>query len=214
MQPRPVEPFTIAARVRWLLARHRRTVRIVVAVACVCLIVGQWRASHALDLARRAWGTDQLVWVASQNIAAGQPLLAQQRTVPAPVAPTSAVHAIPHGARASHAIARGEILVTTDLTGATTLPADWVVFAIATDSLPALLAGDPVAVYGSGVHLCDGVATHDHPASASGTSMAGTSTAAEIGVPRSCAPAVGDQLATHSVQVGKLSRGASVSQAG
>ena len=70
MQPRPVEPVTIVARVRWLLARHRRTVRTVVAIAFVWLAVGQWRASHALELARRAWGTDQVVWVAAQNIAA------------------------------------------------------------------------------------------------------------------------------------------------
>jgi hypothetical protein len=201
MQPRPPSPTTLIARIRWLMARHHRAVKATVVLVVISFTGAQWRATHSLDAARRSWGSVQSVWVADTDIAAGQPLAAHRRTLPTPAVPPSAIRTLPPTARATHPIARGEVIVVSDATnGSATIPTDWVVFTIATDSLPTLVAGDRVALYGSGSLLCDGVATSTRP-----PSNQAAQPSAEIGVPRSCAAAVGDQLATHSVQVGALS---------
>jgi len=137
--------------------------------------------------ARHRWGTTRRVWVASAAIAPGAPVIARAHDYPVAMLPSSAVTSLPANAIASHAVSLGEVLVVSDLAGASTVPAGWVVFAVPLDGAPTLLPGDHVSIFGSGQLWCSGV-VH---------ALAGER--ADVAVPPDCAASVSAQLALDAV---------------
>ncbi len=183
-------------RLRLALARRPWMYWVFVAV-CTAIAWSTLASAQArLDDQRQRWGETRRVWVAAADIAPGDLVRSAARDYPIAMLPTSAIDAQPVDAIATTAIAAGEVLVTSDVAATDrSLPAGWVVFALAGDNTPALRQGDRVAIFGSGLRWCDGVV------------VAREEEAVEIGVPPDCAEAVSAQLAIDSVVLALLRTG-------
>lgn len=164
-------------------------------VACCAAIVWSTLSSaqSRLDEQRHQWSETRRVWVAVGDIAPGDEIRSVARDYPVAMVSASAINAQPVDARATAAIAAGEVLVASDVAATDRwLPADWVVFALASDNTPALLQGGGVAIFGSGQRWCDGVVV-----------TVGEDNV-EVGVPRECADTVSAQIASGSIVLAAL----------
>ena len=137
------------ARIRLVLARHPWAYWLVVSVVAAMVAVSVSRAMAGVEAARRSWGDQEAVWVASAAIEPGQPIRAEHRQVPLALAPESAITAVAPDAVAHQHIARGAIITEVDVAapGPTGLiPDGWLAFAIPAASAH-FAAGDRLRVY-------------------------------------------------------------------
>ncbi|MGZ4740796.1 MAG: hypothetical protein ACXV5U_08930 [Ilumatobacteraceae bacterium] len=139
----------VLARIRLMVARHPWVYWLVISALAGVVALGAARAMAAVDAARRSWGEQEAVWVASAAAEPGQPIQADRRQVPRALAPASAVIDDPADAPARQRIASGEIITELDLAAggaAGLIPHEWLAFAV-----PAAVAhfapGDHVRVY-------------------------------------------------------------------
>ena len=183
-------------RLRFALARRPWIYWLFVA-ACAALVWSTLAsAQERLDKQRQQWGETRRVWVAAADTSAGDFVRVVARDYPVAMVPASAITDEPVDATATSAIAAGEVLVSADVSSnERSLPADWVVFALATGGAPTLRRGDQVAIFGSGQRWCDGVV------------VALADDAIEVGVPPECADAVSAQAALDAVVLASLRTG-------
>lgn len=205
MLPRPPEQAHLLARLRFEFARRRWLRRCLLALVVAVPALRFASAATALDHTRSLWGRSVEVWVADHDVSSGDLIAAHRVHLPAAAVPASALHQLPARPVAVRHVSAGATLThdDTERRSAHTRSAslgrndDWVVFTVTGDSTPRLHLGDPVAVYAAGSHLCDGEAASDSSASSGIPSV-------EIAVPPTCAAATGAQLASHAVQVGRI----------
>lgn len=179
--------MSLLPRVRLVLARRPWLYWLLVGLCAAGVWAGVAGAQAQVERARARWGATTPVWVADASVAAGEALRATARDYPVAMVPPSALASVPPDSLAAHAVAEGEVLVAGDVRDDATVPAGWPMFAVPAEGAPALLAGDRVAVFGSGQEWCAGivVATRD--------------TAVEVAVPADCAAAMSAQLALGAV---------------
>ncbi len=178
------------ARFRLLLARRPWVYWLAIGLLLALTWAGVHGAVAAADARRAEWGTTVTVWVAVEAHAGGSPWAVEARDYPAAMVPDNAVIALPEGL-AGRVVGVGEIITTADLADAAGPPATWVGLALPAANAPALHTGDPVAVFGNGAPLCDGVA--------------GTVTAdgLEVFLPPECAAAAAAHVQAGTVVVGR-----------
>jgi hypothetical protein len=193
--------MALLARCRLALARHPWLYWLCIAACAVLLWSSVHDAQAAADRAHSSWGTTRTVWVADVDLAAGDTLRVSARSYPSAMVTRAAITSIPADARASHPVAAGAIVTATDLRTTRAPGDDWVVFALPADGAPSLIEGDGVAVFGGSRRLCDGIATR--PAASGTPAAASISATVEVAVDPRCAPAVSDQLAAHTVVIGR-----------
>ncbi len=171
----------LLAHLRSFLARHRAVHWTAVgglALAAAAIVAAQ---SSALDRERRAWGAARTVWLASADLAPGDPVVAHAEQVPLALVASTAVVGRPDGLIAHRSVSAGEVLVSADVgTDDDLVPAGWRRVAVATDeSSLRLRPGDHVDVIASGAVVArDGVVVEVGPA------------AVTVAVPVDAAPAV------------------------
>lgn len=181
----------VLARVRSLMARQPWIYWALVAVAAMGVVVGAARAIGRVDAARRSWGDQQPVWVATTAIEPGEPITATRRDLPMAVVPAVAAVEDPSGTVARQRVGAGEIITDGDLAarGAVSLvPEGWVAFAA-----PAVAEhfriGDHVRVFAGDQSLGDGLVID------SGDSDL------MVAIPADAAPAMAAALLTDSVTI-------------
>jgi hypothetical protein len=147
------------ARIRLGLARHPWAYWLVVSIVATTVAVSASRALAGIDEARRSWGEQDAVWVASAEIEPGQPIHADHRQVPSALVPESAVTVAPLDAVARQHIVRGAIITEVDVAApgpAGLIPEGWVALAV-----PAVIGhfatGDHVRVYARDQFVASGV---------------------------------------------------------
>ncbi len=147
------------ARIRLTVARHPWVYWLVISAVAGVVALGAARAMAGVDAARRSWGEQEAVWVASTAIEPGQPIHADRRQVPRALAPPSAVVVAPVEAVARQHISPGEIITEVDLAsrGASGLiPDGWLAFAVPA-AVAHFAAGDHLRVYSGDQFLAAGV---------------------------------------------------------
>ncbi len=149
----------VLARIRLTVARHPWVYWLTISALAGVVALGAERAMAGVDAARRSWGEQEAVWVASAAIEPGQPIHADRRQVPRALAPASAVIDDPVDDAARQHIASGEIITEPDLAAggaAGLIPDGWLAFAV-----PAAVAhfapGDHVRVYSVDQFVAAGV---------------------------------------------------------
>jgi hypothetical protein len=150
----------LLAHIRSFLARHRAVHWAL--VATVALAAGATVASRsaALERERRAWGASAVVWVATDDVIAGQAVIARRIEAPLTLVPATSVRADPTGTAARRDIAAGEVLITSAVGGDDDqVPPGWRGVAIPADETTlAVRVGDRVDVVAAGAVLAtDGV---------------------------------------------------------
>ncbi len=171
----------LGAHVRSFLARHRWVHGMLVgsiALATAAILATQ---SAALERQRRSWGDSRTVWVAADDLAPGDPIVARAVTAPlALVAPTAIVDD-PVGSIARRSRGVGEMLVGADVVGTDDIaPPGWRRVAVAADDTTlAVVPGEHVDVTASGTVL-----TRD------GVVVAVGAASVTVAVPAAAAPAV------------------------
>lgn len=121
------------AWIRLMVARHPWIYWLSITVVAGMVGLGAAQALADVDAARRSWGEQQTVWVASAATEPAQPIMAEARSVPRAVVPAGAVGFAPKGSIARQRIGLGEIIVDSDIsaTGSVGLiPEGWVAFAV------------------------------------------------------------------------------------
>ncbi|HEY7627158.1 MAG TPA: hypothetical protein VH761_08815 [Ilumatobacteraceae bacterium] len=130
-----------------------------VGCAAIGVGVGSWRAIAGVDAARRAWGEQRTVWIATTAAAPGDSIAADRREMPRAMVPATAATDDPSGRVARQHLGAGEIVTVADVgaTGqASLVPSGWV--ALAVPSTPEHFAvGDHVRVFGGDQPLGDGM---------------------------------------------------------
>jgi hypothetical protein len=187
--------MALLARCRLALARHPSIYWLAVACCAAVAWTSLQNVQSAARQAARSWGTSRTVWVTASDTPVGAPIHAIGRDYPVAAVPGSALRRPPAGAWAVRPISAGEVLVAADISGPRQPPAGWVVFALPADGAPRLQPGDGVAVFGGAQHLCDGTAAAPSPGLNGG--------AVEVAVPPGCAPVVGEQIAAHTIVLGR-----------
>ncbi|MGZ4765698.1 MAG: hypothetical protein ACXVH5_07050, partial [Ilumatobacteraceae bacterium] len=71
----------VLARIRLMVARHPWVYWLVISALAGVVALGAARAMAAVDAARRSWGEQEAVWVASAAAEPGQPIQADRRQV-------------------------------------------------------------------------------------------------------------------------------------
>ena len=168
----------LLARVRFELARRPWIYWLVVAALAGLVGIGVSRAVGRVDAARRAWGEQRSVWVATADVEPNEPIVAEPKVVPRAVVPERAVIDDPGPSVARQRIAAGAIITSFDVTQpgpAGLVPDGWVAIAVPTPASH-FVAGDHVTVFAADQLLGDGLVV-DHgesdvmvavPASAAG----------------------------------------------
>jgi hypothetical protein len=121
--------------------------------------VGVSRAMAGIEAARRSWGEQEEVWVASAAVEPGQPIRAARRRFPQAVVPESAVTVVDPDAVARQHIARGAILTEVDVAApgpAGLIPDGWLAFAIPAAGAH-FAVGDRLRVYAGDQLVAAGV---------------------------------------------------------
>jgi hypothetical protein len=116
-----------------MVARHPWVYWLVVALVAGSVGLGTARALAGVEAARRSWGEQETVWVASTAIDPGQPLTADRRSVPRAMAPSSAISTVPVDAVARQHISAGEIVTVADIAAggsAGLVPDGWVALVV------------------------------------------------------------------------------------
>jgi hypothetical protein len=132
-----------------MVARHPWIYWLAVAAVAVAVALDAAQAMAGVDAARRSWGEQQTVWVASGAFEPGQALHSDRRNVPRALVPVGAVTTDPADAIARQRITPGEIITEVDLTARTPaglIPPSWVAFEVPTP-VGHFAAGDHVVVY-------------------------------------------------------------------
>jgi len=181
----------VVARARTVLARHPWLYWLTVLAAGAAAALVLVGAAHRVDEARAAWGRPVAVVVATAPLAPGDPLAGavEERRLPAPLLPPSALHAVPDGAVVRQHVAAGEVLVTADVTAEdgpqALVPDGWAAVAVAEAVPTGARAGDAVRPVAGGAELADaGVVVGHH------------GDAVLVAVPRQDAAAVAHAAAT------------------
>lgn len=152
------------ARVRHVLARRPWLYWLFVAAvaAGAGLVVAD--AASQVDAARRSWGSEQAVLVATADIAPGDRLadVVADRSLPNPMVPAAAVVTLDDDATARQHIGVGEVVVDHDLASTSgpqgLMPAGWQAVAVAEPVPTGVAVGDRVAAASGGIVLApDGV---------------------------------------------------------
>jgi hypothetical protein len=181
----------LLARVRLVLARHPWLYWIAVAGLAGIVTMGIVDAMAKVDAARRSWGTQKPVWMATAPIEPGAVITAERSEVPTAVIPGDAVDASPAGAVAKQHISAGEIVTTADvaLSGAAGLiPDGWVAFAVP-ESAGHFAAGDHVNVYTADRLICEGLVVEADDSDAM------------VAVPTDTAPAMATAMQSDAVTI-------------
>ncbi len=116
-----------------------------------------------VETAHRSWTDQRTVFVAARDLAAGEPLMVEERRLPPAAIPASALTESPSGDLARQRIAVGEVITATDVAdgmGPAAVAEDGEVVVAVTDPLllgamPTLSIGLPVAVHSEGVVLAE-----------------------------------------------------------
>jgi hypothetical protein len=146
-------------RARWILARHPVVYWASVAVVAVALGLQVTAAVGRVDAARRSWGTAVSVWVATDDVAAGDEIASSSRSVPQALVLEAAVAFDPEGSIARQHVSAGEIITSADVSAtgpAGLIPDGWVAVPIAATVTP-FSVGDPVAVFVADQRSSDGI---------------------------------------------------------
>lgn len=117
----------IAVRLRRLLARRPWIYWTVVALVAVVLGARVHAHTVEVDAARDAWGATAEVFVASADIAPGEPILAERYELPVAMLPQEPADDVA-GMVARQRVSAGEVLTSIDVAAAGPLalvPADW-----------------------------------------------------------------------------------------
>jgi hypothetical protein len=133
---------------RLVLARRPWIYWLATAVVASLVSLGATRALGDVDAARRSWGEQQAVWIATDAIEPGQAIASERRDVPRALVPPGAVTDNP-GAIARQRIGPGEIVTTADVAAAGSaglIPAGWVAFTVPAP-VDHYATGDHVGVY-------------------------------------------------------------------
>jgi hypothetical protein len=121
--------------------------------------LGAARAVAAVDTARRSWGGQRNVWMATKAIEPGQPIVALEREVPIAVVPVDATDTSPSGTVARQRVGLGEIITNADVAASGIsglIPAGWTAFAVPA-SIDHFTVGDHLNVYSSDQLIADGL---------------------------------------------------------
>ena len=151
------------AWVRLMVARHPSIYWMTIAVVAGAVGLSAAKAIAGVEAARKSWGQQATVWVATVAIEPGQPIAVEAREVPEAVVPIGAVSHSPVGAAARQRIGPGEIVTTSDVTatGAVGLiPDGWVAFAVPA-SAGRFATGNHVDVYSADQLVAAGVVVAD-----------------------------------------------------
>ena len=184
-------------RLRLLLARRPWLYWLVVGLCAAVVWLSVSAAADGVEAERARWGATQRVWVTSAPVAAGSPVAAVPRDYPQAMVPASALTARPTGV-AAHTLTAGEVVVQGDVVSddGGLAPADWLVFAVPGEGGPEAVAGDTVAIFGSGQWWCDGVVAGVSDRAVDGRTV-------EVAVPPDCAPSLSAQLALGAVTLAR-----------
>ena len=177
------------AWVRLMVARHPSIYWLTLGVIAAAVALSTARAVERVDAARRSWGRQQTVWVASAAIGPGEPIRSATRLMPMAVVPVDAVRADPAGTAARQRVGPGEIITNTDVTTRGTaglVPNGWVAFALPT-GVGLFRVGDHLSVYAGGQLASPGLVVGD------------TDAALMVAVPSDAAPAMATALLTDTV---------------
>jgi hypothetical protein len=180
------------AWVRLMIARHPWAYWVVVVVLAGAVGLGVARSLADVDAARRSWGTQQPVWIATSAIEPGQMITAEHREVPSAVVPPGAVDAAPDGSVARQHIGPGEIVTNSDVTAAGTaalVPDGWVAFAVPA-SVEHFAIGDHLRVYSADQLVAAGLVVDDGDS------------ALMVAIPSDAAPAMATALLADAVTLG------------
>ena len=183
------------AWVRLMVARHPWTYWLVIAVLAGGVGLGAARAVARVDAARRSWGEQRSVWMATAAVEPGQPITAERRDVPIAVVPRAAVMDVPSGAIARQHLGPGEIVTDADVSASGTaglVPHGWVAFAVPA-SVDHFAVGDHLDVYSA-----------DHLVAAGLVVDAGESELM-VAIPATSAPAMSTALLADAVTLGLTS---------
>jgi hypothetical protein len=180
------------AWVRLMVARHPWVYWLTIAIVAGVVGISASRAVAAVDAARRSWGQQQTVWIASAAVEPGDAIAAERRQVPRAVVPPDAVDVPPEGSVARQHLGPGEIVTTADVISpgsAGLVPAGWVAFAV-----PAYVEHFAVA---------------DHVHVYSGDQLVASGLVVDIGeselmvaIPTTAAPAMATALLANAVIIG------------
>ena len=180
------------AWVRLMVARHPWIYWSAVAIVAAGVGLGTARSLARVDAARRSWGEQQTVWVASAAIEPGQSIAADRRSVPRAMVPVSASGAAPNSAVARQHIAAGEIITLADIAAsgpAGLVPDGWVAFVVPSPG-GHFAVGDHLRVY-SGDQLV-----------AAGLVVDSGESDVMVAVPEAAAPALATAVLASSVTIG------------
>lgn len=183
------------AWLRLMVARHPWSYWLVIAVLAGTAGVTASRAVHGVDSARRSWGDQQSVWLATIAIEPGQPISAQRRDVPRAIVPAAAAVVVPRGAIARQRVGAGEIVTDADVSAhgtAALVPVGWVAFAVPA-SVDHFAVGDHLAVYSADNLVAGGVVVDVGEAELM------------VAIPDTSAPAMSGALLANAVTLGLTS---------
>jgi hypothetical protein len=136
-------------RVRLIVARHPWIYWLAIVVLAGAVGLGAVQAMAAIDAERRSWGQQTTVWVATDDIAPGEPIHAESRRVPRAVVPSSATTKPSANTIARQRIGRGEMITSVDVSvsgSAGLIPDGWVALAVPA-TVEHFAVGDRVSVY-------------------------------------------------------------------
>jgi hypothetical protein len=153
----------LLARVRLAVARHPWAYWLAVGAVAVAAALGVDHAMADVEAARRSWGQQQTVWVASSAIEPGQSIVSISQSVPLAVVPPGAVSVAPDGAIARQRLGPGEIITDVDLAAggpAGLIPDGWIAFAVLAP-VEHFAIGDSVRVFANDQSVAGGLVV-DH----------------------------------------------------
>jgi hypothetical protein len=176
--------MTLLAHVRSWVARHPRLYWTVVVALAVVAGANLHARAQRLDAATRAWGETVTVWVATADLAPGDPVAAQAGAFPSALAAPGRLDRDPTGLVAVQHIGAGDVVRTSDVgrSGLDLLPGQWRGVSIVVDAAAfALVPGTRVDVVATGALVVGDAVV-----------VAVTDGAVTVGVPADAAPAVAD----------------------
>lgn len=151
----------VALMVRRLVARRPWIQWVVIAAIGVAVAASVADAMADVEAERASWGTSVTVWVAADDLAAGDPIVGEAVGVPASVRPPGAIDDL-DAVVARQAIGKGEIIVRHDVAPTddelALAPAGWLVAPVEEHPPSGAGAGDRVQVASDGIVLAtDGI---------------------------------------------------------
>jgi hypothetical protein len=149
----------LLASFRLTVARHPWIYWLAIAIVAGVVAVGSASALAGVDAARRSWGQQSTVWVASAAVSPGAPITATTRELPRAVVPVGAARENPSGTIARQRIGAGEIVTIDDVAAAGSaglIPRGWVALAVPGSSQH-FTSGDHLAVYSGAAFVSAGL---------------------------------------------------------